>query len=112
MDPQVGQSLGSLSFSLCSTLCPYISFRREQFWVKILRRVGGPVPQPGVIPNLWIWSLQVLSRLLGISVNVIPFGSWEPLEQHINKADPLELPGTKPSTKEYTWRDPWLQMHM
>jgi hypothetical protein len=23
-----------------------------------------------------------------------------------------ELPGTKLSTKEYTWRDPWLQMHM
>jgi hypothetical protein len=23
-----------------------------------------------------------------------------------------ELPGTKPLTKEYTWRDPWLQMHM
>ena len=23
-----------------------------------------------------------------------------------------ELPGTKPPTKEYTWRDPWLQPHM
>ena len=23
-----------------------------------------------------------------------------------------ELPGTKPPTKEYTWRDPWLQLHM
>jgi hypothetical protein len=23
-----------------------------------------------------------------------------------------ELPGTKPPTKEYTWRDPCLQMHM
>ena len=22
-----------------------------------------------------------------------------------------ELPGTKPSTKEYTWSYPWLQMH-
>jgi hypothetical protein len=25
---------------------------------------------------------------------------------------PPELPGTKPPTKEYTWRDPWLQLHM
>jgi hypothetical protein len=23
-----------------------------------------------------------------------------------------ELPGSKPPTKEYTWRDPWLQPHM
>jgi hypothetical protein len=22
-----------------------------------------------------------------------------------------ELPGTKPPNKEYTWRDPWLQLH-
>jgi len=25
---------------------------------------------------------------------------------------PPELPGTKPPTNEYTWRDPWLQLHM
>ena len=25
---------------------------------------------------------------------------------------PPELPGTKPPSKEYTWRDPWLQPHM
>jgi hypothetical protein len=25
---------------------------------------------------------------------------------------PQELSGTKPPTKEYTWRDPWLQLHM
>jgi hypothetical protein len=25
---------------------------------------------------------------------------------------PPELSGTKPSTKEYTWRNPWLQSHM
>jgi hypothetical protein len=23
-----------------------------------------------------------------------------------------EFPGTKPPTKEYTWRDPWLQLHI
>jgi hypothetical protein len=60
--PQVGQSLDGVSFSLCSTFCPHISFRQEQFWVKILWR-DGPIPQPGAMPNLWIWSLQVLSPL-------------------------------------------------
>ena len=29
-----------------------------------------------------------------------------------NQLVPPELPGTKPPTKEYTWRDPWLQLHM
>jgi hypothetical protein len=28
-----------------------------------LRWVGGPIPQPEAMPNLWIWSLQVLSPL-------------------------------------------------
>jgi hypothetical protein len=23
-----------------------------------------------------------------------------------------EIPGTKPPTKEYSWRDPWLQLHI
>ena len=31
--------------------------RQEQFWVKVLRRVGGPIPQHGAVPTLWIWSL-------------------------------------------------------
>jgi hypothetical protein len=31
---------------------------------------------------------------------------------NINQPEPPELPGTKPPTKEYTWRDPWLQPHM
>jgi hypothetical protein len=31
---------------------------------------------------------------------------------NINQPDPLELSGTKPPTKEYTWRLPWLQPHM
>jgi hypothetical protein len=43
--------MDGLSFSLCSTLCPCISFRQEQFWVKILRRVGGSTSQPGAMPK-------------------------------------------------------------
>jgi hypothetical protein len=30
----------------------------------------------------------------------------------INQTLSPELPRTKPPTKEYTWRDPWLQLHM
>jgi hypothetical protein len=40
MDLQVGQSLDGLSFSLCSPLSSRISFRQEQFWVKILEMGG------------------------------------------------------------------------
>ena len=64
--PHVGQSLDGFSFSLCSTLCPCISFRQEQFWVKILRVMDSPILQPGAMPNLWIWSLQVLPPLCGV----------------------------------------------
>jgi hypothetical protein len=31
---------------------------------------------------------------------------------NINQPDLPDLPGTKPPTKEYTWRVPWLQLHM
>jgi hypothetical protein len=34
---------------------------------------------------------------------------YQPIIPHPH---PLELPGTKPPTKEYTWRDPCLQLHM
>jgi hypothetical protein len=30
---------------------------------------------------------------------------------NINQTDLPELPETKPPTKEYTWRDPCLQLH-
>ena len=33
-------------------------------------------------------------------------------KNNINQPDLPELPGTKSPTKEYTWRDPWLQLHM
>jgi hypothetical protein len=33
-------------------------------------------------------------------------------KNNISQPDLPELPGTKPPTKEYTWRDPWLQLHM
>jgi hypothetical protein len=36
MHPQEGQSLVSLSFSLCSIFVPYSSFGEEHFWIKNL----------------------------------------------------------------------------
>jgi hypothetical protein len=63
MDPQLGKSLDGLCFSHCSTLCPSMSFRQEQFWVKNLETRGWPHPPTGALPNLWIWSLQVLLPL-------------------------------------------------
>jgi hypothetical protein len=52
MDPQVGQSLDGLSFSLSFTFCPCISFRHEQFCVQYLIWVGGPMLQLRSVPNL------------------------------------------------------------
>ena len=31
---------------------------------------------------------------------------------NMNQPVPPEFPGTKPPTKEYIWRDPWLQQHI
>jgi hypothetical protein len=31
---------------------------------------------------------------------------------NMNQPDSPELPGTKPPSKENTWRDSWLQQHM
>ena len=37
---------------------------------------------------------------------------WDGMNNIINQQNPPELPGTKTPTSEYTWRDPWLQLHM
>jgi len=68
--------------SLWMVSAPFFSvfpLDRSNSGLKFLRWVGGPIPQTGAGPNLWIWSLQVVSCLLDISANVIPFGYWEPL---------------------------------
>jgi hypothetical protein len=59
---------------------PVFPVDRSNFGLKFWRRVGGPIPQLGPMPNLLIWFLQVLSPLLGgISANVMPVESWDPL---------------------------------
>ena len=35
---------------------------------------------------------------------------YEEPQYQLNR--PPEFPGTKLPIKEYTWRDPWLQLHM
>jgi hypothetical protein len=57
-----GQSLDGLSFSLCYTLCPCISFKQEQFLVKFLE-MGVTSLNQGAMPNPWIWSLQLAPSL-------------------------------------------------
>jgi hypothetical protein len=47
MDPQVGQFLDDLSFCLCSTFCPSISFRQANFWVKMFETLGKLHPSTG-----------------------------------------------------------------
>lgn len=84
--PPGGAVFDDFSIRLCSTLCPNITFREEQFWNKILRRVGGPIPQPVALPNLLGWPLQLLyplrwvfqltSSLLGPEILLLP-GIWD-----------------------------------
>jgi hypothetical protein len=41
-----------------------------------------------------------------------PIGRTTILTKQTTPPPLAELPGTKPPTKKYTWRDPWLQLHM
>ena len=75
-----GQFLDGLSFSLCFTLCPCISFDRRNSGLIFLRWVGCLILQQGpCLPQIMV-STGSLSPLLGILTNAIPVGSWEPLE--------------------------------
>jgi hypothetical protein len=38
-------------------------------------------------------------------------GCWNPIVRTLEQ-DHSELPETKPPTKEYTWKEPWLQIYM
>jgi hypothetical protein len=76
----VGQSLDGFSFSLCPTLNPYIFFKQKQFWVRIFEKGRWPhLSTGGCVYLLNMVSMGSISPVLGISANVIPTGSWEPL---------------------------------
>ena len=51
MDPQVGQSLDGLSFSLCSIFCPCFSIGKENFWNENFEMSGWP--HPSLNCGLW-----------------------------------------------------------
>ena len=72
------------------------------------------------LPNT---ELECLHQTIGLSTGSTveefekDWRSWRGLQPHrnnhnINQPEPPELSGTKPPTKDYTWRDPWLQPHM
>ena len=70
-DLKVVQSLDGLSFSFCS-----ISFRQEQFWVKIFETGEWCHPSTGGHAFLQeVIATGSISPLLAISANVIPVGS-------------------------------------
>jgi hypothetical protein len=80
MDPQIGQSLHGLSFTLCSTLCPCISFRQEHFWVKILEVSGWPHPSTWETCLTSAYGLDRFSSSFWvISANPILIGSCKAL---------------------------------
>jgi hypothetical protein len=55
---------------------PVFHLDRNKYGLKFWRWEDDPIPQPGAMPNFWIWSDF---PLLDISANVIPVGCWEPL---------------------------------
>jgi hypothetical protein len=60
--------------------CPCISFRQEQFWVKIFEMSGHPhASTRDHVYLLEVISSASISSLLVISAKVIPTGSREPL---------------------------------
>jgi hypothetical protein len=48
---------------------------------------------------------KVLKELKG-------FAALQKEQQYELTRTPSAIPGTKPPTKEYTWKDSWLQLHM
>jgi hypothetical protein len=44
-----------------------------------------------------------------VEVNREEYGDKEYRDKEDNQP---ELPGSKPPTREYTWRDPWLHLYM
>ena len=79
MNPQVGQSLGGLSFSLCSTI--YLHICSCEYFVLLLRRIEAPTLWSAFLLNfrwsvnciLVIWSFVANSHL---SVSAYHVGSF------------------------------------
>ena len=80
MDPNLGRSLDGFPSVSAPFFCPCVSFRQEQFWVKIFEIGGWPHSSTGGhVYLLEVVSSNSISQLLDILSNVIPIGFWEPL---------------------------------
>jgi hypothetical protein len=79
--PEDGRSLlDGLYFRQCSILCLHLSFRQENFWLKILRWMAGPIPQTETHAYLLeVISIDIISPLPGVLTKVIAVESWETL---------------------------------
>ena len=85
MDPKLGWSLDVLSFSLCSIFVLAFPLDRDNCGLEILK-VGGCLSAStrGYVYRLEMVSSGFISPLLGISVKVIPIGSWEPRTSQVS----------------------------
>ena len=61
--PRWGSLLVAFPSISAPLFVPVFPLDKGNSGLKFLRRVGGPICQPGAIPHLLIWSLQVLSPL-------------------------------------------------
>jgi hypothetical protein len=77
MDLQVGRTLEDPFVSICPIFSPVFLLDKNISGLKILRLVGGPIPQPGAMPIFWRWSLQILSPLCcGFRLKSSLLGPW------------------------------------
>ena len=84
MDPKFGWSLDGLFFSLLH-FCPCISFKQEQFQVKILNMGGWSHASFGSsVYLLEEVSSGSISPLLGILAKAIPIESSDPLTAQVS----------------------------
>jgi len=83
----VGWSLGGLFLSLCSTFSVF-PLDRNNSGLKILRWLGGPIPQLRAVPSYWRWPLQILSPLCWV-FQLMSFPFWElPWSLGLSSASP------------------------
>jgi hypothetical protein len=77
MHPMLGQSLGSLSFSIVSIFVPEFPLDRKNSGLKNLKMgVGSPASAGAHVYLLEVVSSSSISPLLGILANVVSIESW------------------------------------
>ena len=112
--PQIANSfrdIGWLTWKLSYTSATYVPWALDQ---PLYASVGdSSVWELSGVQVSWLcWSscrvpitLRVFNPSSNSSIRV-------PIQQQYELTSTPELPGTKPTTKEYTWWDSWLQLHI